>query len=87
MAAGADTIKRVFLELGGKSATIVLDDVDDMAGRRRHACFRSAPTAARAAPPPPACSLPRSRYDEGVEAAAALLRRAPLRRPRPTPAT
>jgi acyl-CoA reductase-like NAD-dependent aldehyde dehydrogenase len=28
MAAGADTIKRVFLELGGKSAMVVLDDAD-----------------------------------------------------------
>ena len=33
MEAGAATIKRVFLELGGKSAQIVLDDVDDI-GRR-----------------------------------------------------
>ncbi|MGO4428794.1 aldehyde dehydrogenase family protein, partial [Streptomyces sp. MCAF7] len=28
MAAAADTVKRVFLELGGKSAMIVLDDAD-----------------------------------------------------------
>ena len=28
MAAASDTLKRVFLELGGKSAAIVLDDAD-----------------------------------------------------------
>jgi aldehyde dehydrogenase (NAD+) len=28
MAAGADTVKKIFLELGGKSATIFLDDAD-----------------------------------------------------------
>ena len=37
-ARGADTLKRVFLELGGKSANIVLDDADFPAalGRRGH---------------------------------------------------
>ena len=28
MERGADTLKRVFLELGGKSANIILDDAD-----------------------------------------------------------
>ena len=28
MAQGAETLKRVFLELGGKSANIILDDAD-----------------------------------------------------------
>lgn len=32
MAAASATVKKVFLELGGKSANIVLDDVDDPAG-------------------------------------------------------
>jgi aldehyde dehydrogenase (NAD+) len=31
MAAGSDTVKRVFLELGGKSAMIMLDDLDEAA--------------------------------------------------------
>jgi aldehyde dehydrogenase (NAD+) len=63
---GAPTLKRLFLELGGKSAHIVLDDAD----------FNAALAMAWAA----VCShagqgcamqtrvlLPRSRYDEGVE--------------------
>ncbi len=40
---------------------------------RRWPRSRSAPTPARAAPSPPACSCPRDRYDEGVEAAAATM--------------
>ena len=48
MAEGAATLKRVFLELGGKSAKIVLDDVDlDARGRRRG--VRRASTPVRAA--------------------------------------
>ncbi len=66
MERGASTLKRLFLELGGKSAHIVLDDAD----------FASALAMAWAA----ACShagqgcamqtrllLPRPRYDEGLE--------------------
>jgi hypothetical protein len=52
MAAGATTIKKVFLELGGKSAFLVLDDAD-LAARAR--CRRSPPrcTPGRAARSPP----------------------------------
>ena len=35
MANGADTLKKVFLELGGKSANIILDDADFEVGRAR----------------------------------------------------
>ena len=48
MAAASDTLKRVFLELGGKSAAIVLDDADfNMAAM--FAAFAWSPTPARAA--------------------------------------
>ena len=70
MAKGAPTLKRLFLELGGKSANVVLDDAD----------FPASLTMAWAA----ACAhagqgcamqtrllLPRSRYDEGLEIVAA----------------
>ena len=38
MRLGADTVKKCFLELGGKSANIVLDDAD-FADRDRHSAF------------------------------------------------
>ena len=65
MERGAATMKRVFLELGGKSATIVLDDADlalaTMMGMG--ACFHAGQGCAIQT----RMLLPRSRYDEGVE--------------------
>jgi len=65
MEKGAATLKRVFLELGGKSATIVLDDADlptaTMMGMG--ACFHAGQGCAIQT----RMLLPRSRYDEGVE--------------------
>ena len=57
MEKGAATMKRLFLELGGKSATIVLDDADLGGGQhdRPSAC---ACTPARAAPRRPGCCCP-----------------------------
>jgi aldehyde dehydrogenase (NAD+) len=72
MAAGAATIKKVFLELGGKSAFLVLDDADLAA-----ACSMSAFTASMHAGQGCAITtrlvVPRARYDEAVEAAAATM--------------
>jgi aldehyde dehydrogenase (NAD+) len=73
MEAGAPTIKRVFLELGGKSATIVLDDVEDMAAATGMTCFQVCTHGGQGCATTTRLLLPRSRYDEGVEAAAALL--------------
>ena len=54
MEKGAPTLKRVFLELGGKSATIVLDDAPDFAAA---SCARwSVFTPGRAAPSQRVCS-------------------------------
>jgi aldehyde dehydrogenase (NAD+) len=65
MEKGAATLKRVFLELGGKSATIVLDDADFttalMVGMA--VCFHAGQGCAI----PTRMLLPRSRYEEGVE--------------------
>jgi aldehyde dehydrogenase (NAD+) len=61
---GAATMKRLFLELGGKSATIVLEDADF-----RLACaIGIAPCmhAGQGCANPTRLLLPRSRYDEGV---------------------
>ncbi len=65
MARGADTLKRVFLELGGKSATVVLDDADFATSVPSGVavCFHGGQGCAIQT----RMLLPRSRYDEGVE--------------------
>ncbi|MEZ0342579.1 aldehyde dehydrogenase family protein [Mycobacterium sp. pV006] len=67
MEKGAATMKRLFLELGGKSATIVLDDLDDTAFNS--ACLMGIGPlmhAGQGCAAPTRMLLPRSRYDEGV---------------------
>jgi aldehyde dehydrogenase (NAD+) len=67
MEKGAATMKRLFLELGGKSATIVLDDLDDTAFNS--ACLIGIGPlmhAGQGCATPTRMLLPRSRYDEGV---------------------
>ncbi|WP_237573512.1 aldehyde dehydrogenase family protein [Mycolicibacterium lacusdiani] len=66
LAAGAPTVKKTLLELGGKSAHIVLDDADfnsalPMAAMM--ACVMSGQSCIL----PSRILLPRSRYNEGVE--------------------
>src|SRR5690348_4742950 len=65
MEKGAATLKRLFLELGGKSATIVLEDADFSS-----ACLIGIGPlmhAGQGCAAPTRMLLPRSRYDEGVE--------------------
>jgi aldehyde dehydrogenase (NAD+) len=65
MEKGSATMKRVFLELGGKSATIILEDADfntaTLVGMG--ACFHAGQGCAIQT----RMLLPRSRYEEGVE--------------------
>jgi aldehyde dehydrogenase (NAD+) len=70
MAASAETLKRVFLELGGKSAFIVLDDAN-IAGAAGMAAFTACTHAGQGCAITTRLLLPRARFDEGVEAAAA----------------
>ena len=65
MEKGAATMKRLFLELGGKSATIVLDDADFNTALLggMGACYHAGQGCAIQT----RMLLPRSRYDEGVE--------------------
>jgi aldehyde dehydrogenase (NAD+) len=65
MARGADTLKRVFLELGGKSANIVLDDADfaSTVAMGSMICMHAGQGCAITT----RMLLPESRYDEGVE--------------------
>lgn len=65
MANGADTLKKVFLELGGKSANIILDDADFEAVIPSGAmvCMHGGQGCAITT----RMLLPRSRYDEAVD--------------------
>ena len=65
MEKGAATMKRLFLELGGKSATIVLDDADFASALLVGLAVCS--HAGQGCAIPTRMLLPRSRYDEGVE--------------------
>src|SRR5215212_5940437 len=72
MADGAATIKKVFLELGGKSAFLVLDDAD-LAGACAMSAFTAAMHAGQGCAITTRLVVPRARYDEAVEAAAATM--------------
>jgi aldehyde dehydrogenase (NAD+) len=67
MAAAAPTVKRLFLELGGKSALVVLDDADlELAATL--AAFQGTTHAGQGCAITSRVLLPRSRYEEGLDA-------------------
>ena len=72
MEKGAATMKRLFLELGGKSAAIVLDDAD--LGAASMIAFGVCMHAGQGCATPTRMLLPRSRYDEGIRAPPKYLR-------------
>lgn len=72
MTDAAVTIKKVFLELGGKSAFLVLDDAD-LNGACAMAAFTVAMHAGQGCAITTRLVVPRAKYDEAVEAAAATL--------------
>ncbi len=72
MADGAVTIKRVFLELGGKSAFIVLDDAD-LGGAVGVAGFSVCMHAGQGCAITTRLLVPRAKYDEAVAIAAATM--------------
>jgi aldehyde dehydrogenase (NAD+) len=72
MASAAETLKRVFLELGGKSAFIVLDDAD-LASAAALAAFTACTHAGQGCAITTRLVVPRARYDEAVEATAATM--------------
>ncbi|WP_183093343.1 aldehyde dehydrogenase [Nocardioides stalactiti] len=72
MAAAAPTLKKVFLELGGKSAAIALDDADVAAvagGPASAACIHAGQGCAITT----RLIVPREKYDEAVQVAAATM--------------
>lgn len=72
MADGAATLKKVFLELGGKSAFLVLDDAD-LAGACSMAAFTASMHAGQGCAITTRLVVPRASYDAAVEAAAATM--------------
>ncbi len=72
MAAAAPTLKKVFLELGGKSAAIVLDDAD-LAAAVGTTAFSVCMHAGQGCALTTRLVVPRERYDEAVEVAASTM--------------
>lgn len=75
MEKGADTLKRVFLELGGKSAMLVCDDADfaSVLPAAGMACLHSGQGCGNQT----RILLPRSRYAEGVEILTSVMQNIP----------
>jgi aldehyde dehydrogenase (NAD+) len=73
MAAAAPTLKKVFLELGGKSAAVVLDDYD-LAAAAALTAFSACIHAGQGCALTTRLIVPRARYDEAVEACAQTMR-------------
>ena len=72
MSTAGSSLKRVFLELGGKSAAIVLDDAD-LAGAVGTAAFSVCMHAGQGCALTTRLVVPRESYDEAVEIAAATM--------------
>src|SRR4029077_4937783 len=72
MAAGSATVKRVFLELGGKAAVVLLADGDpNMAGM--FCAFAAVSHSGQGCAITSRLVVPRDRYDEVVDIASAML--------------
>lgn len=76
MAAASGTLKRVFLELGGKSAMVVLDDAD-LARAAMFAAFTVCTHSGQGCGITSRLLVPRERHDEIVGLVAAMLGRVP----------
>ncbi|MCW2783813.1 MAG: aldehyde dehydrogenase [Marmoricola sp.] len=72
MAAAAPTLKKVFLELGGKSAAIALDDAD-VAAVAGATAFAACIHAGQGCAITTRLVVPREKYDEAVQVAAATM--------------
>ena len=68
--AGADSVKRISLELGGKSPNIILDDAD-LAKAVSAGMFQMAVNSGQSCNAPSRMLAPRKQYDQVVEIAAA----------------
>lgn len=78
MAAASTHVTKVFLELGGKSAAIVLDDVAEMGTMAANIAFGTGVVAGQGCALATRVLLPRSRYDEGIDAIASMMAAVPV---------
>ena len=76
MAAASATVKRVFLELGGKSAFLLLDD-GDVATAAMFCAFAAISHSGQGCAITSRLVVPRDRHDEVVDAARSILSRVP----------
>jgi aldehyde dehydrogenase (NAD+) len=76
MGAAADSLKKVFLELGGKSAFVILDDAD-LRGACATAAFTVCTHAGQGCAITTRLLVPRSQFDEAVESTAKVLGKLP----------
>jgi acyl-CoA reductase-like NAD-dependent aldehyde dehydrogenase len=74
MAAASDTVKRVFLELGGKSAMVLLDDAD-IAGAAMMSAFSVCSHAGQGCAIATRLVVPRELHNQVVDQVAALMER------------
>jgi aldehyde dehydrogenase (NAD+) len=81
MASAAATTKKVFLELGGKSAAVVLDDYD-LAAAAALTAFSVCIHAGQGCALTTRLVVPRARYDEAVDSAAATMAKVTVGDPR-----
>ncbi len=77
MKSAADSLTKVFLELGGKSALIALDDLEDFGAAAATAVFGLATVCGQGCALVTRLLLPRSRYDEGLEAVSSMMSHTP----------
>jgi aldehyde dehydrogenase (NAD+) len=73
MEAASPNLTKVFLELGGKSVSLVLDDVSDFGMVAATAAFGTASVCGQGCALTTRILLPRSRYEEGVDAIANMM--------------
>jgi aldehyde dehydrogenase (NAD+) len=76
MVAAAESLKKVFLELGGKSAFVLLDDAD-LRGACATAAFTVCTHAGQGCAITTRLLVPRDRFDEAVESTAKVLQKLP----------
>jgi len=80
MVSAADSLKKVFLELGGKSAFVILDDAD-LRGACATAAFTVCTHAGQGCAITTRLLVPRAQFDEAVESTAKVLSKLPAADP------